>query len=843
MMSIRTAMTDFSRDLRYTFKGFLAKPLFAIVAVATLALGIGVTTGIYTVLNAVLLRTLPVADPSQLMLPMVEHDLVPYPILSSPYLAKVKAALPPSASLAIMTPQNSFNLQVGVEPGHSLDGQLVSGNYFSVLGTHAALGRLIIPADDQTEGGSPVGVLSYEFWTTQFGRSPSVIGSTIFVNKSPITIVGVSQEDFFGTRIGFTPAIWMPLHMQSIIRYSGNYANENGDDSKPWFTQNGIRWLQAVVRVSDPAALPQITGIFNAQFRDDIHSRLVGVDGATQQMMLHERIALVPGSRGFQEMQAKFSQPLYLLMGMALVLLLIACGNIANLLLSRAAVRQREVALRFSIGASRGRIVRQMLTESLLLALAGGIAGIAVAYSCADLLPRWAANGDTPLRLNLSPDWRVLGFGLMLCLITGVVFGLGPALQATRANPAMLMRGSSRSIVGGGSSRVSIGKLLVGAQVALSLCLLVAAGLFTRTMRNYSQLDLGFERDQLLSVITDTHAAGTPADQLPILGRKVLDAVRALPEVHSAALASSTIETGSSSTSGINLSSGDAAPPQDLNVETARITPGYFETLGIPLLRGRDFSQSDAEVGGHATAKVVIVNQAFVRLYLANSDPLTARLNNGKDAPPSQIIGVVADARTLDVREQQRPTFYTALSQTNSDFDDVLLRVSGSPHALEPALRSTLTGLGLPVSTVVTVGEQIDRDLSQQSAVSRLTTFFGLLAVALASVGLYGVMTYNVSRRTNEIGVRLALGSQRIGLLWLVLRESLFVVITAIVLGICVALGTSQLASNLIFGLSAHDPVTFIVSSLLLLVIGSLASSIPAWRASRIDPMEALRIE
>jgi predicted permease len=841
-MGIRTAIADLSRDLGYTFRGFRAKPFFVIVSIVTLSLGIGVTAGIYTVLNAVLLRTLPVADPSQLMLPMVENDLVRDPIFSSPYLEKVKAALPPSSSLAIMTPQSSFSLQVGVEPGRAVGGQLVSGNYFSVLGTHAVLGRLIVPADDQTEGGSPVGVLSFDYWSTQFGRSPSVIGTTITVNRAPITIVGVAQEGFFGTRVGFTPAIWLPLHMQSVIRYSGNYANENGDESQPWFTQNGIRWLQAIVRVSDSTNLPQITSTFNTLLRDDIHSRLAGVDGATQQILLRERIALVPGSRGFQELQSKFSQPLHLLMSMAIVLLLIVCANIANLLLARAAVREREVALRFSIGASRGRVVRQMLTESLMLSYAGGIAGIAVAYACAHLLPRWAANGNSPLRLNLSPDWRVLGLGLVSCVITGVVFGLGPALQATRANPAMLMRGGSRSIVSCGSSRWSIGKLLVGAQVALSFCLLVAAGLFMRTMRNYSQLDLGFDRDHLLSVTIDTHAAGIPADQLPGLGRKVLDAMRAMPGVRSATLASSPIETGSRSISGINLSRGDAAAPQSLNVETSRITPGYFSTLGIPLLRGRDFSQSDAGDAGHMTPSVVIVNEAFVRLYLGNSDPLAARLN-GNSGPPSQIIGIVADARTVDLREQQRPIFYTALYQTNSDFNDVLLRVSGSPHALEPALRSTLTGLGLPVSMVITVNEQIDQGLSQQNAVSRLTTFFGLLAVALASLGLYGVMTYNVSRRTNEIGVRLALGSQRVSLLWLILRESLIVVIAAIALGVCVALGTTQLASNLIFGLSAHDPATFIVSGLLLLVVGALASSIPAWRASRIDPMEALRVE
>jgi len=842
-MGIRTVFADLSRDLAYTLKGFRAKPLFAIVSVVTLALGIGVTAGIYTVLNAVLLRTLPVTKPSQLMLPMMETDLVPYPVFSSPYLEKVKAALPPSSSLAIMTPQSSFSLQVGVEPGRAVGGQLVSGDYFSVLGTHAVLGRLIIPADDQAEGSSPVGVLSFDYWSTQFGRSSSVIGTTITVNKAPITIIGVAQEGFFGTRVGFTPAIWLPLHMQSVIRYSGNYANENGDESQPWFTQNGIRWLQAIVRVSDSTTLPQITNTFNTLLRDDIHSRLAGVDSATQQAMLRERIVVVPGSRGFQELQAKFSQPLRLLMSMAIVLLLISCANIANLLLARAAVRQREVALRFSIGASRGRIVRQMLTESLLLAFAGGIAGIAVAYACAHLLPHWAANGNSPLRLNLAPDWRVLGFGLVSCVITGVVFGLGPALQATRANPAMLMRGGSRSIVGGGSSRWSIGKLLVGAQVALSLCLLVAAGLFTRTMRNYSQLDLGFDRDHLLSVTIDTHAAGILADQLPVLGRKVLDAIRTMPGVRSAALASSPIETGSSSISNINLSRvGSSAPLAGLNVETSRVATGYFSTLGIPLLRGRDFSQSDTVDAGHRKPNVVIVNEAFVRLYLGNSDPLAARLT-GKDGPPSQIIGVVADARTVDIREQQHPVFYTALYQTNSDFNDVLLRVSGSPHVLEPALRSTLTGLGLPVSKVITVNEQIDQGLSQQNAVSRLTTFFGLLAAALASLGLYGVMTYNISRRTNEIGVRLALGSQRMSLLWLVLRESLIVVITAIALGVCIALGTTQLASNLIFGLSAHDPATFIVSALLLLVVGALASSIPAFRASRIDPMEALRIE
>jgi predicted permease len=837
-MSILSLLTDLARDLRHTLRSFRYKPLFAVVCVLTLALGIGVNAGIYTVLNAALLRALPVANPTQLMLPMVKHDFVPYPLFSLPYLTQVSAALPPSASMAVMTPENSLSLQVGNEPGRDFPAQLVSGNYFSVLGTHAALGRLLTPADDQGEGGGPVGVISYDYWTTQFARSPSVLGSTIEVNKSPITIVGVAPRGFFGTRVGFTPAIWLPIHMQSAVRYSGMSAHENSNDSQPWSPQNGIRWLQAVVRVGDPSTTPRIAGVFNTLMQEDAKNRLATVDAVTRRVILEERVALVPGSRGFQELQSKFSQPLYLLMGMAGVLLLIACANIANLMLARASGRQREISLRISIGASRARIVRQTLTESLVLAFLGGLVGIAVAYAVAHELPRWASGSSTPLPLDLSPDWRVLGFGLLLCLVTGVLFGLGPALQTTRAQPAMLMRGGSRSIVGGENSRWSPGKLLVAGQVALSLCLLVAAGLFLRTMQNYSRLNLGFDRDHLLAVRVNTHAAGIPQDQLPAFTRRVLDAVQSTPGVLSAGVASASIDSGSSSTSGITLSTADSAATQDLNVETARVTPAYFNTLGLSLLRGRAFTQADSNDNGHTTPSVVIVNQKFA----GKSDPLTARLKDER-GQPAQIIGVIANARTQDVRQQPQPTYYTPQFQQNGDFNEVLLRVSGSPHAFDATIRTSLAGLGLPVSRISTIDERIDQSLSQQDAVSRLTTFLSLLALVLASLGLYGVMTYNVARRTSEIGVRLALGSARTAMLWLIFRESLLVVIAGIAIGVCAAFGTAQLASNLLFGLTPHDPATFTLSALVLLLVGSVAASIPAWRASRVDPMEALRIE
>lgn len=842
-MTISSRFHALGRDARYALHGFRTRPLFAVISILTLALGIGVNSGIYSVLNAVLLRALPVAEPAQLYLPMIGHDIVPYPLFSYPLLQQVSAQLPSPASLAMMTPRTSFNVGVEVASARQQGGQLVSGNYFAVFGTHAALGRLLNPADNQSEGAGPVAVISYEYWSTQFSRSPAVLGSKVFVNNTPVTIIGVAQQGFFGTRVGFSPALWMPLHLQSLIHYTGSYANENGDELKPWTSQDDIRWLQAVVRIGGASTLPQIESRFNSVFKEWVRQHVQTADPIDQQTMLQERIVLAPGRRGFQELQAQLSQPLYLLMGMAGVLLLIACANIANLLLARASARQREIALRLSICATRSSIVRQMLTESLLLAFAGGVVGVAVAWACSHILPTWIGSSTRPLPLNLEPDWRVLGFGTLLCLLTGVLFGLGPALQATRVDPALVLRGSARSVMGGKRSAWSGGKLLVGVQVALSLSLLVAAGLFLRTMRNYSQLDLGFNRTNVLSITMNSHAAGFGSDQVPLLAHKILDATGRLPGVQSASLSSGILEGGSSNTTDIKIMRADIAEPEQLSVEALSITPRYFATLGIPLQRGRTFLETDVTSDAQSAPPVVIVNQEFARRYLDRNNPLGARISGSGSKEAAQIVGVVADARTRDVRERPEPTLYRPTYQSHTDINNLAMRVSGSPHSLEAQIRSALAALNLPASAITTVNEQVDRDLSQQVAVSRLTAFFGLLALALASLGLYGVMAYDVSRRTGEIGVRLALGSPRAAVLRMVLGESLVVILLGVLFGLFLTLSTTRLAVNLLFGLSAHDPLTFLGSALVLLLVGTCASSIPAWRASRVDPMAALRIE
>jgi len=835
-------MTGFLQDVRYALRQMRKSPGFTLVAVLTLALGIGANTGIFTLVNAVLLKSLPVPDPEQLFLVRMSDRLAENTRFSYPQFRDMRAALPQAASVAAMTWPSDFYANFGNRQPEMVRGQLVSGNYFQTIETYPALGRLLTVDDDRTVGGSPVAVISYGCWQRRFGQDRNLIGRKIIVNGMPLEIVGVAAPGFFGAKAGTAPEFWLPTMMQSAVHYAQHYSQtEAAEFDKPWIAQQDISWLQLIVRVKSPQALPQADAALNQLFRQDFERAVLKLtDPQERRAFLRTRLELEPGGRGLPSLRRSFSQSLTVLMGTVGLVLLIACANLANLLLARAAVREREIAVRLSLGATRARLVRQLLTECVLMSGFGAVLGVGVAYWCSAVLPKWASSGATPISLNLAPDARVLFFSTAVALLTGFLFGLAPAVQGTRVEPARALKASARGFAGSGR-RWSLKQTLVASQVALSLVLLVGAGLFLRTLRNFSELDPGFDRDHILTVWLDTHMAGYKQEQLSALYERLIERVEAIPGVRSASLASCGLAIGCGDSSDIYLP-GIPHTNGETDAQERRVSHHFFDTVGIPLVEGRDFATTDNE----KTLAVTIVNQTFVREFLKDKNPIGQYF--GYDTANDhrfQIVGVVKDARVNDIRESAPPMIYHSIAQDAIDVESLDVRTFADPSRLISQVRQAVRSVdpNLPIGGIATLAEQVSSNLAQQRLIARLTTIFGALALGLACLGLYGVMSYTVARRTSELGIRLALGSTRWSALWVVLRESFIVIGAGILVGACLSLAGTRLVSSMLFGLSPHDPLTLAAAAMLLLLVSVASGLLPAWRAAQVDPMAALRHE
>jgi len=835
-------MTGFLQDVRYALRQMRKSPGFTLVAVLTLALGIGANTGIFTLVNAVLLKSLPVPDPEQLFLVRMSDRLAENTRFSYPQFRDMRAALPQAASVAAMTWPSDFYANFGNRQPEMVRGQLVSGNYFQTIETYPALGRLLTVDDDRTVGGSPVAVISYGCWQRRFGQDRNLIGRKIIVNGMPLEIVGVAAPGFFGAKAGTAPEFWLPTMMQSAVHYAQHYSQtEAAEFDKPWIAQQDISWLQLIVRVKSPQALPQADAALNQLFRQDFERAVLKLtDPQERRAFLRTRLELEPGGRGLPSLRRSFSQSLTVLMGTVGLVLLIACANLANLLLARAAVREREIAVRLSLGATRARLVRQLLTECALMSGFGAVLGVGVAYWCSAVLPKWASSGATPISLNLAPDARVLFFSTAVALLTGFLFGLAPAVQGTRVEPARALKASARGFAGSGRGW-SLKQTLVASQVALSLVLLVGAGLFLRTLRNFSELDPGFDRDHILTVWLDTHMAGYKQEQLSALYERLIERVEAIPGVRSASLASCGLAIGCGDSSDIYLP-GIPHTNGETDAQERRVSHHFFDTVGIPLVEGRDFATTDNE----KTLAVTIVNQTFVREFLKDKNPIGQYF--GYDTANDhrfQIVGVVKDARVNDIRESAPPMIYHSIAQDAIDVESLDVRTFADPSRLISQVRQAVRSVdpNLPIGGIATLAEQVSSNLAQQRLIARLTTIFGALALGLACLGLYGVMSYTVARRTSELGIRLALGSTRWSALWVVLRESFIVIGAGILVGACLSLAGTRLVSSMLFGLSPHDPLTLAAAAMLLLLVSVASGLLPAWRAAQVDPMAALRHE
>jgi predicted permease len=856
------------QDLRYAFRMLAKSPGFTAVVILSLALGIGANTAIFSLIDAVMLKMLPVRQPDQLVLLNWVSKGYSYAIqgydgsdhkdkmgrmvgtsFSYPIYRAIRARNTAfSDVLGFAEANQRFNVNAAGVAGLAM-GEYASGNYFSTLGVGAALGRTFVPADD-TAGASPVAVISYAYWTSRFGRDPSVVGKAITVNNVPFTLVGVIAPEFFGLQAGRPTDAWIPLGRHMQVDPGWTQWLPKGETV---FSARTEWWVLMIGRLKPGVTAQQARASLDVIVRQEAAGikPLPPAQRRPDTLLQPPTTELQPASGGLDELRRQFSEPLSVLMSLVGLVLLIACANVANLLLARAEWRQKEIAVRLALGAGRRRLIRQLLTESALLAVAGGACGVILAYWASDLLLKFMSSGGDPIQISVSPDLRVLGFTALVSLATGILFGLAPALRGTRLDlTPSLKEGSSRITGGGrrnGKLRLGLGKALVIAQAAMSLLLLVGAGLFVRTLRNLENEDIGFDRSNLLLFTVDASRAGYPGQRTASLYGEMQRRIEAIPGVRSATLSRHALINDGRGGSDVYVQGYVPKPGERdeiSNVYTHYVGPRFFETFRISLLLGRTIGDADIE----GAPRIALVNRTFARHYLGGANPIGRRF--GFEAAKNaeiEIVGLVGDARYGEMRDEPPPTVYFPYAQHLDilQFMTFEVRTAGDPRNFIPSVRQVVQNLdkNVPLRDVITQTQQIDQATFQERLFARLSSFFALLALVLACVGLCGMMSYAVARRTNEIGIRMALGAERAKILRMVLREGMALAGLGIIIGVPAALAASRLITNILYGLKPTDPLTIASATAVLAAVAFLAGYLPAQRASRVDPMVALRYE
>ena len=835
-------------DLRYALRSLRHAPAFSAVAILSLALGIGANTAIFTILNVVMLKSLPVSHPEQLVALVVNEK---NPIFTNPLWEAIRDRQDMFSGV-LAYGNTDFNLTNGGE-ARRIDGNWVSGDYFATLGVQPVLGRLIVRADDY-RGCPGVAVLGYQFWDTQYARDESAIGKTLTLDGHPFQVIGVADPRFFGLSVGQRPDVYVPLCSEAITRG----ANTQLDHRSSWFLQIVGRPKPGMTSGQIDARLATLApAIMEATLPPNYSPEAV-------QHYRMSKLHVQPADKGFSFLRMQYSKALYMLMAIVALVLLIACANVANLLLARATVRQREMAVRLALGAGRARLVRQLVTESLLLSTIGAALGAAFAVWGSRVLVALFSRGNPWMRLDLGVDSRVLLFTIGVAVLTGLLFGLAPAWRAGRVSPQAAMKAQGRGVAEG-HSRLSAGKLLVAGQVALSLVLIIAAGLLLGSWRRLATTDPGFRGEQVLLVNADLRGAEVPPERRLAIDQDVLDRLRSLPGVRSASASQITPVSGitwnellqvdqlTAKTAGApSTNKPDApafsrsGPPHEEDDALAwanAVSDGYFTTLGVPLLAGRDFDARDSRTAPH----VAIVNASMARHFFGTSAAVgrTFRKQEGSGwGKPIEVVGVVGDTKYISLRDSAQRIIYFPRNQESADAIYVTfeLRVVGSPTSLVPGVARAIAGVNPRIAfEVKTLDQQLDQSLSLARSVATLSGFFGVLAVLLATIGLYGIMAYTVARRRNEIGVRIALGAGRPRVVRMVLAEVSRILAAGVAIGVALSLGATRLVVSFLYGVKANDPATLIGSMLLLATVGVAAAALPAWRAARLDPVEALR--
>ena len=833
-------MAAMLQDFQYSFRTLRKSPVFLAVAVVSLALGIGANTAIFTLINQLILQPLPVKDPEQLVMlaGRGKHyggnnrpDRISYPMYreirdQNQVFSAMFCTYPSTVSATF---QGGTEL-IGVD--------FVSGNYFPALGVGAAVGRVFTASDDLIQGGHPLAVLSYGYWRARFGADPGIVGKQIVANGRALTIIGVSRAGFDGVEPGRAPQIRIPISMKDDLP-RGEFSRLNNDR---------FRWAQVFGRLKPGMTREKAQAGLQPLFHQILNREVTEAPFAkaspfVKQEFLKMWMEVMPGSKGRSNLRKTYSKPLFALMAIVGLVLLIACSNLANLLIARASARQKEIAVRLALGAGRGRLIRQLLVESLMLATVGGSLGVGLAVMIDQGLIDFLPSGHTPLSLSSTPDWTVLGFTFAVSLLAGTLFGLVPALQSTRPELANTLKDEAGGVLRGGSAGLRKG--LVVAQVSLSLLLLIGAGLFLQSLRNLKTLNPGFEVKNLLAFDVDPTMSRYDPKWSADYYRRLSERLSALPGVKAHTFAVIPLLEDNEWDNWVTIEGYSAKQDERPDPHMQYCSPGFFKTLKIRLLAGRDFDDRD----GAGAPKVGIVNQKFVKKYFGGADPVGRHVGMGIDPGTKtdiQIVGVVADTKYESMRDDVPYELYIPSEQKGfADGETVYVRTSGDPTNLFNTLRAEVRAVdaSVPMYDMRTLDHQVEISLLTERLLSTLSSVFGCLATLLAALGLYGVMAFMVARRTREIGIRMALGAGQGSVVWMVLRETLTLAGIGVAIGLAGAYGVTRLIQAQLFGVEPTDLLTMAAASLGIAAVTTLAGYIPARRATGIDPMSALRWE
>ena len=827
-------------DLRRAGRRLARAPGFSLVVALTLGLAIGANTALFSVMDQLVLRPLPVGEPERLVVlnapgpgagSMHMFSGFARPV-SYPMYRDLREGCGDFEGLLGRLPVTlDLEAQGTIQ---RIAGELVSGNYFQVLGVGASLGRVLGAADDRDRLGHPVVVLAHGFWRRRFGADPGIVGREVALNGHAMTVVGVAARGFSGVEVGSASDVFVPMAMKA-------WATPAWDD----VDDRRVLWVGLMARLKPGVGMAQAQASCNAVYARALQGELeqiAGLSPAGRARFAGKRLELLPGARGRSDLRREFQAPLAALLAMVGLVLLIACANVANLLTARAQARQREIAVRLSLGATRGRLARELLAEGLLLSLAGGAAGLLLAYWSTDALLAALPIDPARLALSPSPDGRVAAFTLALCLLSTLLFGLYPALQSSRPALVGTLREEAGSLAGG-RSQARVRRGLVAAEVALSLLLLVGAGLFARSLHNLRRLDPGFDPRPLLTFFLDAELAGYSPTQAQALVGRVREELLALPGVARVSAAQVPLMTGSDSRSRMRPEGYVPRDGEDMGSDMNFVAPDFCETLGITLLAGRGLGTADAA----GATPVAVVNEAFARRFFAGADPIGRHVGIGRreDGPPLEVVGLVRDGKHGSLREEPKPMLYVPHAQLTDDFGPLTfyVRARGEPLALAQAVRQALRRVDpkLPVNDLRPMRTLVDESLFAERLSSGLSAAFGLLATLLAATGLYAVLAFGVARRTREIGVRMALGAARGEVVGLVLRDLLGMAGAGIAVGLPLAVALGQALRSQLFGLTPADPPTLAAATALLLAVTLAAGYLPARRATRLDPAQALR--